>query len=95
MVSFIRTKFQVLTEQIFELSHASDLTSIQKPKKAIYEPTYFKNFQILIKMSSSVMTKIHAMVYKSCIFGQTRVCICILFKFVALVKNAWTDTAIS
>ena len=74
---------------------SSDLSSIQKPKKAIYEPTYFKNFQILIKMSSSVMIKIRVMVYKSCIFGQTRVCICILLKFVAFVKNAWTDTAIS
>ena len=74
---------------------SSDLSSTQKPKKATYEPTYFKNFQILIKMSSSVMIKIHVLVYKSCIFGQTRVCICILLKFAAFVKNAWTDTAIS
>ena len=74
---------------------SSDLSSLQKPKKAIYEPTYFRNFQILIKMSSSVMIKIHVLVYKSCIFGQTRVYICILLKFVAFVKNAWTDTAIS
>ena len=66
-----------LTEQIFELSHGSDLFSRQKLKKAIYGPTYFKSLQILMKMSSSVMTKVHVMVYKSCIFGQTRVCICL------------------
>ena len=31
-------------------------------QKAIYDPTYLKNIQILIKMSSSGMTKIHVMV---------------------------------
>ena len=39
-------KWLTLTDQIFELSHASYLSSIQKQKKAVYELTHFKNFQI-------------------------------------------------
>ena len=49
----------LLTDQIFdefELSHASYL-SLQKQTNAIYKLTHFKNFQILIKMSSSMYDK--------------------------------------
>ena len=47
------TNDSLLTDLLFELSHPSYLSSMQKQKKAIYDLTHFKNFQILIKMSSS------------------------------------------